>query len=228
MTQMWLTRAQLRSDAGLAALGPVLLPEGDDARADMAHRLIWTLFADQPDRTRDFLYREEKPGHFLTLSTRPPLEAGALFRVEPKELKPVLAPGDQLQFRLRANPTVARGNPGARTKRSDVVMDALKPIPPCEREKHRPAIVQREGAAWLQRQGERHGFVVDDVQVDGYRQRRIPRAGAPPIRLAVMEMEGVIEITDPQAFLARLPAGFGRGRAFGCGLMLIRRASHHG
>ena len=34
----------------------------------------------------------------------------------------------------------------------------------------------------------------------------------------------LIEVTDPPAFLARLAAGFGRAKAFGCGLMLIRRA----
>ena len=224
MTDLWITRARLREDAGLAALGPVLLPEGDDARADMAHRLVWTMFADQPDRTRDFLYREERPGEFLTLSTRPPLEPSALFTVEPKPFAPVLAPGDRLQFRLRANPTVARGESGTHSKRSDVVMDALRPILPAERAEQRPAIVQREGEAWLRRQGERSGFGVEEMQADGYRQRRIPRPGKPPIKLSLIEMEGVLEVIEPQAFLARLATGFGRGRAFGCGLMLIRRA----
>jgi len=37
-------------------------------------------------------------------------------------------------------------------------------------------------------------------------------------------MTGALEIADPAAFLARLAQGFGRAKAFGCGLMLIRRA----
>ena len=224
MTELWLTRARMRDDASLAALGPVLLPQDDDARADMAHRLVWSLFADDPDRRRDFLYREEKPGDFLTLSGRKPNEDAALFHVEPREFKPHLVTGDRLQFRLRANPTIARGDSGTRTKRSDVVMDALKPLSTRERGEQRAEIVQREGEAWLRRQGERNGFAVLEVQADGYRQRRIPRPAQPPIRLSLIEFEGILEIIEPDTFLARLPQGFGRGRAFGCGLMLIRRA----
>jgi CRISPR system Cascade subunit CasE len=40
----------------------------------------------------------------------------------------------------------------------------------------------------------------------------------------VLDFEGVLEVTDPVRFLAALANGFGRARAFGCGLMLIRRA----
>jgi CRISPR system Cascade subunit CasE len=224
MTPLWLSRARLRQDAGLAALGPVLLPADDDTRTDMAHRLVWTLFADHADRRRDFLYREDRPGEFLTLSTRPPNPASPLFSVEPKPFAPELEPGDRLQFRLRANPTVARGDPGQRTRRSDVVMDALKSVPTGERATVRAGLVQREGEAWLRRMGERHGFALEEVRAEGYLQRRIPRSAGQPIRLAIMELNGVLTLTDPAAYLERLPMGFGRGRAFGCGLMLIRRA----
>jgi len=34
----------------------------------------------------------------------------------------------------------------------------------------------------------------------------------------------VLTVEDPPLFLVALAAGFGRARAFGCGLMLIRRA----
>jgi hypothetical protein len=33
-----------------------------------------------------------------------------------------------------------------------------------------------------------------------------------------------IEVTAPEAFMYRLLCGFGRAKAFGCGLMLLRRA----
>jgi CRISPR system Cascade subunit CasE len=39
----------------------------------------------------------------------------------------------------------------------------------------------------------------------------------------VLDISGVLEVRDPARFLARLIQGFGRARAFGCGLMLIRR-----
>jgi CRISPR system Cascade subunit CasE len=34
----------------------------------------------------------------------------------------------------------------------------------------------------------------------------------------------VLTVRNPASFLATLGQGFGRARAFGCGLMLIRRA----
>ncbi len=229
MTALWLTRAHLHQDASLAALAPVLLPEDPSFRTGMAHRLVWTLFADDADRTRDFLWREDKPGCFMILSPRPPVaEAERLFRIDTKSFAPVLDRGDRLGFLLRANPTIDHAVPGRlrRSSRSDVVMDALKPVPQGEaRQKARPQVIQEAGAAWLRRVGARCGFLPITVQADGYDQLRIPRTpGKLPISVSTIEFEGVLEVTDPDVFLERLKNGFGRARAFGCGLMLIRRA----
>lgn len=229
MTALWLTRARLREDASLAALAPVLLPADANARTGMAHRLVWTLFADTADRRRDFLWREDKPGQFMVLSARPPMTGGErLFTVEVKPFAPVLERGDRLHFMLRANPTIdhAVADRLRPSRRSDVVMDALKPLPPGEaRQQARPRVIQTAGALWLRRTGERHGFVPEHVQADGYDQLRIPRLdGKAAIQVSTLDFEGVIELTDPIAFLARLGQGFGRARGFGCGLMLIRRA----
>jgi CRISPR system Cascade subunit CasE len=40
----------------------------------------------------------------------------------------------------------------------------------------------------------------------------------------MLEMTGRLEVNEPEAFLSHLSQGFGRAKAFGCGLMLIRRA----
>ena len=56
MTALWLGRARLRRDtAATSALARLLVPEGGGARTAAAHRLVWALFADTPDRRRDFL-----------------------------------------------------------------------------------------------------------------------------------------------------------------------------
>jgi CRISPR system Cascade subunit CasE len=39
-----------------------------------------------------------------------------------------------------------------------------------------------------------------------------------------VDISGVIEVREPDRFLSALARGFGRARAHGCGLMLIRRA----
>ena len=228
---MILVRARLRRDASLAALAPLLLPEGTGAGAGAAHRLVWSLFADGPERRRDFLWREEGQGRFLILAAREPQDPHGLFDLECKEFAPALARGDRLGFLLRANPTVQPAAPrGAKDRppRSDVVMHALHGLPAgAPRAEARPEAVVRAGTAWLERQGAAKGFALEPEQlrVEGYETWRIPRGpGRPPIRYGTLDFAGVLRVEDPARFVAALREGFGRARAFGCGLMLIRRA----
>lgn len=224
-----LSRISLRRDGSAAALARLLVPEGGSApRSAAGHHLLWSLFADGPDRRRDFLWREEAPGRFLALSAREPVDRHGLFHVEPKSFEPALQPGDRLRFALRANPVVAvPAAHGQRGKRADVVMRALHAVPRgMPRIEARETIIPEAGRAWLAKQGERHGFAPDDdIGVDGYETVRLPRAGAAPIRYGVLDMQGVLTVRDPASFLSQLAQGFGRARAFGCGLMLIRRAA---
>lgn len=219
---LYLSRLRLSQNPSVQALDALLNPVGQGARADAHHRLIWAVFADTPDRRRDFLWREDGKGNFFTLSARPPL-ASDLFKADVKPFVPALQPGDRLEFTLRANATRDRKGLG----RIDVVMDALHAVAPEARADQRMAIAQREGAAWLVRQGDMAGFLVVQVEVGDYSVTALPghkgkRKGQP--QFGILEMSGVVQVTDPAAFLAKLANGFGRARGFGCGLMLIRRA----
>jgi CRISPR system Cascade subunit CasE len=226
MSTLYLGRARLRRDPPAAALAALLVPAESDARTAAAHRLVWALFADGPDRRRDFLWREDRPGQFLTLSTRKPADPHALFELDCQDFAPALAPGDRLEFRLRANATVARGaGGGTRSRRGDVVMDALHALAPAERAGARRQAMVSAGRGWLATQGARCGFVPDaDIAVDGYDQRRLPRDGGPPVLFSSIDLEGRLTVQDPALFLHHVAHGFGRAKAFGCGLMLIRRA----
>ncbi len=226
MTSLWLGRAHLKRDASVAALARLLVPDDPHARVAAAHRLVWSLFADDPDRRRDFLWREEKPGHFMTLSSRPPADPHDLFDLESKAFEPALEAGDALSFTLRVNPVIARPEArGQRGKRHDVVMDALRDVPDGERASARFEAISTAGRAWLARQGAAHGFTpLGPAVCDGYDRIRLPRPGKqPPAVFGVMDISGVLEVRDPAAFLTQLAAGFGRARAHGYGLMLIRR-----
>lgn len=226
MSKLYLGRARLKRDVPLAALAALLVPKTSEARTAAAHRLVWALFADTPKRERDFLWREEKPGMFMTLSTRPPVDPHDLFVLDHQEFTPTLTTGDRLAFSLRANATVARSGASAtRSHRADVVMDALKSLPPDTRAEARRDAVVTAGRLWLFGQGRRAGFVPDeDVAVDGYDQRRLPREENAPLRFSSLDFDGRLTVTDPDLFLRHLALGFGRAKAFGCGLMLIRRA----
>ena len=202
------------------------MPDGQGARTAAAHRLVWALFTDGPDRQRDFLWREEGPGRFMALSTRPPAPMPDLFDVDAKPFERALARGDRLAFSLRANPVVARAVvPGQRGKRHDVVMDVLHALPKPQRAGARLRAVADAGQAWLERQGAAHGFTpAEGVSVDGYEQVRVPRDSGKPAQFSQVDFTGLLTVADPAAFLPALAVGFGRARAFGCGLMLIRRA----
>jgi CRISPR system Cascade subunit CasE len=59
--------------------------------------------------------------------------------------------------------------------------------------------------------------------VDGYARRRVPREGEAAVRFSTLDLDGVLEVTEPEAFVAAVRRGFGKAKAFGCGLMLLRR-----
>jgi CRISPR system Cascade subunit CasE len=232
MTELFLSRIRLRRDAPAHALARLLVPDDAAARTAASHHLVWSLFADAPDRKRDFLWREEKPGQFMALSSRPPDDPHGLFAVEYQSFAPLLEPGDHLGFSLRANPVISRQTDhGKRGQRHDVVMDALQQAKGADRATERPGVIASAGSDWLHRQGKTHGFTPRGViGVDGYETVRIARekssAGKKPgpIRFGRLDLTGVLRVDDPPLFLAALAAGFGKSRAFGCGLMLIRRA----
>jgi CRISPR system Cascade subunit CasE len=214
----------------------MFIPPDVSARTLATHRLVWTLFADAPDRERDFLWREADTGVFYLLSRRRPEDRHGLFDVDQsKVFSPRLGVGDRLTFMLRANATVSRQD---RTKRRgvrcDVVMDAIYQTHGPERALARRSAIESAGIAWLAAQGAKAGFVLPDVGTGGagasgtavsvttYRTLAIERPGA-PARLGVLDFEGVLEVRDPALLIETIGTGFGRAKAFGCGLMLIRR-----
>ena len=238
---LYLSRLRLSRKPAALALDGLLNPEAPGPRLDAHHRLLWTAFTDGPDRRRDFLWRAERAGEFLALSARPPA-AGDLFEPpEVKEFAPELKPGDRLAFALRANATRTRKTDrrtasGKEHKQHiDLVMDRLYPIPGQtaledgalgERPARRMELAGEAGAAWLSRQGETAGFRLIGARVEDYSVVALPghrrsRSGRP--QFGILDMTGALEVSDPAAFLTGLGRGFGRAKAFGCGLMLIRR-----
>ena len=227
----YLSRVRLRSDASVAALAPLLLgsTRSGGATRQPGHHLVWSLFADSPDRQRDFLWRAMNVGVFLILSERVPNDRHGLFEIdEPKPFQPALEAGDRLRFSLRANPIIRRRDPArGRSVKHDVVMDALRAHEAGQRAGHRRTVVREQGLAWLERQGLKGGFEfgADDVSVDGYDQHSMVRKDASqPMKYSTLDFDGVLTIGDPDAFLAAVSRGFGASKAYGCGLMLIRRA----
>ena len=246
---LYLTRVRISPETGAGRVIRALKKPGrmGDELA-LAHHLVWALFPGLPDcKERPFLYRDDGDGRYIVLSrgVEPKNEEGLFEMDGPKEFAPSLTAGDRLRFRLRANPVARRrderlringdgtprldkkGRPQRVSKKDDVVMQELKSIPDDKRRAERADIIQQAGRAWLQHIAKDAGFSVDpsSVLIDHYRQHRHWRKrGQDCQRFSTLDFEGVLEVSGPSQFLDKLAMGFGSAKAFGCGLMLIRRA----
>lgn len=227
---LYLSRARLRRDASVSALAPLLLGKTGRGGASQqpGHHLVWSLFADGFQRQRDFLWREMGRGVFYILSARLPEDRHGLFEIaEPKGFTPSLAAGDIRGFALRANPVIRRRHADRRRSvKHDVVMDAIRNSEG-DRAGIRLRAMHEQGLAWLERQGEKSGFEIlsDRVRIDGYEQHRVTRKGSARAReFSTIDFEGLLTVRDPAALLTAIAHGFGASKAYGCGLMLIRRA----
>ena len=92
------------------------------------------------------------------------------------------------------------------------------------------AIVDDALEKWMIRQGERHGFSLakDDnnqykLQNSAYRWHSIKADKGIKSGFSSVDFLGDLEITDVAKFTKALFGGVGRAKAFGCGLMLVRR-----
>jgi len=216
------------------------------------HQWLWQFFAADPQAQRDFLFRrieprDDQPGVVYTVSARSPQAPHPAWRIDTRDYRPALKQGDRLRFELRANPVrsvrAEGADPKQRSKRHDVVMHAKKQLIAQHSagtwstlgEAERPALyplVHEAVAEWLlgdhDRPGvaARHGFNIEatSLQVDSYLQHRFPRGTKAPISLSTVDISGVLEVREPTLFATALLGGIGHAKAFGCGLLLARRA----
>lgn len=237
----YLTRAVLDRNAPEQALLPLLDPADTSSAFDAHHRLMWTLFPGS-DARRDFLWRADGKGRFLILSAREPRQSGLFRPLESKVFAPVLTAGDRLGFVLRVNATKDRRSsagddvvPGTRRKpsrnrRVDIVMDAMHAQgvqrgvqDPESRAAQRMNLARNAAQAWFTSQGTRRGFSVNTLTVDDYQVVELKRRDRRRATFGVLGLSGLLTVQEPEVFTDALVAGFGRAKAYGCGLMLLRR-----
>ncbi|MFG6082830.1 type I-E CRISPR-associated protein Cas6/Cse3/CasE [Paracoccus litorisediminis] len=220
---MFLSRFSLNRNSPLNALATLLNPADPNAAADAHHKLIWTLFGnDEKDQGRDFLFRSDGRGGFITLSSRTPVANDLVTSPETLPFNPKLAEGQRLTFMMRANATVRRRDANGISRRCDVVMDMLHALPRAERAANRERITIEAGRDWLRRQGEKSGFRLEQCLVDNHSTITIGRGRGKKATFSLMDLSGQITVTDPEVFRTAHASGFGHAKAWGCGLMLIR------
>jgi CRISPR system Cascade subunit CasE len=101
------------------------------------------------------------------------------------------------RFRLLGNPTVKRQG------------------------KRLALLTQEEQIAWIERQGNNHGFRLLSLTIRPQELLQSNRAGQPPICVQRVCFEGFLVVCKTDAFEQALLAGIGPAKAFGCGLLSV-------
>ncbi|MFP4686864.1 MAG: type I-E CRISPR-associated protein Cas6/Cse3/CasE [bacterium] len=193
------------------------------------HKIIWQLFADDPNRERDFIYCrlcEASIPTFVIVSHREPIDENNRWVLEVSSYDPSVKEGEKYHFSLKANPTVKRNG-----NRHDIVIDAIKymeeergmdkkEIPP------RHVVAQKEGQLWLLKRQQQYGFKLkgNRLKIDGYRQHifRKTRNGR-RVKLSSLDFTGLMEVADVDKFKDALFNGIGPAKAYGFGCLLAKK-----
>lgn len=205
------------------------------------HQWLWQhWFPAERGTPRDFIFRHheyEGQLRYYVVSQRPPLTQSSAWQVRTRDYAPKLKIGDSLHFDLRANPTVRHGHDG-KSKRHDVVINAKKKLLTEHgltqwqewQDNDRPKIqnmIQAACSHWLMRRSEQLGFIIDadSLMVEGYdtyqeHQHNKDRN----LQFTTVDFSGQLTVTDAASFQSALMNGIGSAKAFGCGLLLVRRA----
>lgn len=196
----------------------------DDVRNSYdIHRRIWKLFpgseretrAGWEDERQGFLFRTEHyaPGHpvrLLLQSHQAPKAAAGVVLLGCRAFDPQPQAGQRLAFLLTANPV-------------KTIDDAYKAEKPGKRSgKVRVPLLKEEAQQeWLSRKlGS--AAAVESVAIlpqGPLYFRKGSRAG----KVVPVTFEGVLRVADGEALTAQLRSGIGPAKAFGCGLLLLRR-----
>ncbi|EBZ1028032.1 type I-E CRISPR-associated protein Cas6/Cse3/CasE [Salmonella enterica subsp. enterica serovar Muenchen] len=211
---MYLSRITLHT----SELSPAQLLHLVERGEYVMHQWLWDLFPS--GKERQFLYRrEELQGafRFFVLSQARPAES-AIFDVQCRPFAPELNVGQLLRFTLRANPTICKAG-----KRHDLLMEAKRQVKTQPDSRDIWTYQQQRALEWVSRQGEQNGFSLREASVDAYRQQRIRREKSRQmIQFSSVDYTGVLVVNNPVLFLQRLAQGYGKNRAFGCGMMMIK------
>lgn len=199
------------------------------------HQWIWKFFSSEadPDKraARDFVFRahlvDDVPRYYV-VSSRAPVAFSADWEVQSRDYNPLLPVGQRLSFVLCANPVVSKKNTEGKSRRHDVVMQAKKDARTELADQRQPAadLVSASCLAWLQARAAKAGFDLVGATVEAYQQQKARKHNVEKeISFSSVEFSGELRVTDPQLFQQTLLHGLGHAKAFGCGLLLVKKVS---
>ena len=112
--------------------------------------------------------------------------------------------GQMFSFRLLANPT--------KRERTKEVQG---------KGKRKGLYKEEEQLKWIQDKGRNHGFMIDHVLLS---RQKFTEDRKKNLKFFNVQFDGILQVTDPDKFLAGIHNGIGSGKAFGFGLLSVAPA----
>ena len=197
------------------------------------HQKIWALASRNKNQKRDFLYRIEYDAYqnikhiYLLAPNQISSQKNIKIAVSPR-YQPQIKTDEFLFFKLRANPIIKRKENG-KAKEYRIIMDAKhqfnKNGKNYQEQFSLDELIHDVGMKWLIRKGEQHGFSVKqfEVRINNDSEYSVKPLGKKVFTLRTLDFEGKLKIVDADRFKKALFNGIGSAKAFGCGMMMIKR-----
>ncbi len=182
----------------------------DHQRGDA--RTLWRLDTSGPGNVHLYIVSPGRPDltHLVEQAGWPTTDTWVVREYDP--MLATLAPGQRWAFRLTANPTHS-GRKSADAKETQRF----------------GCLRQEEQVRWLLNRADRYGFAIV-AQDDGlpnlavnHRQTLTFKRAMATVTLTTATFDGLLEVTDADAFRAALTSGIGPAKAYGCGLLTLAR-----
>lgn len=204
------------------------------------HQQVWRLFPGEAREARDsneaerqgFLFRVEhnptgRPARLLVQSRRVPVAAAGIALVGTREFHPQPEMGLKLAFLLTANPVKTIVDAEAEAKPDKLKRHVEKIVrrvdqAPRQPKSRVPLIKEEEQREWLARKLA-GAAMIEAASVLPHAPTYF-RKGNRGGKLVAVTFEGILDVTDPARLTSLLENGVGPAKAFGCGLLLVRRA----
>lgn len=187
------------------------------------HRQLWRLFPGEERETRatgeqarqGFLFRIEEQGtgrpvRLLVQSRLVPVRADGLQLLGSREIQPMPSTGQRLAFVITANPV-------------KTITDTQRNAKPDKQsDKCRVPLIKEDGQRqWLARKLS-SAATLESAEILPHAPLYF-RKGKHGGKLVTCTFEGVLRVEMPEQLASLLENGVGPAKAFGCGLLLVRR-----
>lgn len=182
------------------------------------HRVLWRLFPEDADASRDFLFlvghSDRNHAEVLMQSMKKPVQSSAEAKILAwKEFPLGLNAGQRLRFLLVANPIKTINDEAGRKKADGETKKCRVPL-----------IREEDQRAWVERKFQNAAsfetLVIDPVFPLRFRKGKEDRGG----KIQPVSFQGILNVKVPEGMAELVQNGIGPAKAFGCGLLSLARA----